>query len=324
MHIHRHPEKSPQSRTQNSKLETRNPNMAGADHCHDGHGHRIVGRKRLGAAIILTVVVMIVEVVGGLLANSLALLSDAGHMLTHIFALGMSFFAIILAARPATKEKTYGYFRAEVLAAFINGIVLLFITIYILYEAVLRIMTPVPVKATEMFLVALLGLIANGASVILLGGVGHKDINIRSAFLHVIGDTASSVAVVIGAIVMAYTGKSIVDPILSVLISVLIVIWAFRLFHESGNILLESAPKHLDIDEVSAFIKEKVEGVNEVHDVHLWVLTSYMYAMTAHILVDDIKISQSEEILRQINQLVAEEFNISHTNIQFESPQVQL
>lgn len=294
--------------------------MNSSAHSHD-HAHRIVGRKRLGAAIILTVMVMIVEVVGGLLANSLALLSDAGHMLTHVFALGMSFFAIILAARPATKEKTYGYFRAEVLAAFVNGIALFFITAYILYEAVLRIITPEPVKETEMFLVALLGLIANGVSVILLGGVGQKDINIKSAFLHVIGDTASSVAVVIGAVVMAYTGNSIVDPILSLLISVLIVIWAFGLLHESGNILLEATPKHINIDEVAGSIKEKIEGVKEVHDVHLWVLTSHMYAMTAHILVDDIKISKSEKILNQINQLVEQEFNISHTNIQFESLQ---
>jgi cobalt-zinc-cadmium efflux system protein len=279
---------------------------------------RLLRGTRLRAVIIITATVMVIEVVGGFLTNSLALLSDAGHMLTHLFALGMSFFAIVLASRPVTKEKTYGFYRAEVLAAFVNGIVLLFITAFIFYKAIFRIISPQPVADLEMLLVAILGLAANGAGIFLLSGVGKRDINVRSAFLHLIGDTASSGAVVLGGLTIYYTGNFMVDPLISIFICILILIWAGRLLMESTNILLEATPKEVDIDEMADFIKRKVPGVKVVHDVHVWVITSHMYAMTAHVIVDDIPVSKSHEILGKINRLVDEKFNISHTNMQFE------
>ncbi len=279
---------------------------------------RLLRRTRLRVVIIITAIVMVVEVVGGFLTNSLALLSDAGHMITHLFALGMSFFAIVLAARPVTKEKTYGFYRAEVVVAFVNGIVLLFIAALIFYKAIFRVISPQPVAELEMLLVAILGLAANGVGIFLLSGLGRGDINVRSAFLHLIGDTASSAAVVLGGLVIYYTGNFLVDPLISILICILILVWAGRLLAESINILLEATPKDVDIDEMADFIKRRVPGVKVVHDVHVWVITSHMYAMTAHVIVDDIPVSKSREILEEINRLVDEKFNISHTNIQFE------
>lgn len=279
---------------------------------------RLLKGTRLKFVIIITAIVMGIEVVGGFLTNSLALLSDAGHMLTHLFALGMSFFAIVLAARPVTKEKTYGFYRVEVLVAFVNGIALLFIAAFIFYKAIFRVISPQSVAELEMLLVAILGLAANGAGIFLLSGLGREDINVRSAFLHLIGDTASSGAVVLGGLIIYYTGNFIIDPLISILICSLILIWAGRLLTESTNILLEAAPKHVDIDEMVEIIKRRVSGVKAVHDVHVWVITSHMYAMTAHVIVDDIPLSRSREILEKINKLMNEQFNISHTNIQFE------
>lgn len=276
-------------------------------------------RSRLKMVIIITAIVMGIEVVGGFLTNSLALLSDAGHMLTHLFALGMSFFAIVLAARPVTKEKTYGFYRAEILVAFVNGIVLLFLTAFIFYKAIFRIISPQPVAELQMLLVAILGLAANGAGIFLLHGIGRGDINVKSVFLHLIGDTASSVAVVLGGLIIYYTGNFLIDPLISILIGILILIWAGKLLAESTNILLEATPKHLDIDEMVSFIKRRVPGVKAIHHVHVWVITSHMYAMTAHVIVEDITVNQSHKILDRINELLEEQFDISHTNIQFET-----
>ncbi len=279
---------------------------------------RLFKVSRLKMVIIITAIVMGIEVVGGFLTNSLALLSDAGHMLTHLFALGMSFFAIVLATRPVTKEKTYGFYRAEVLVAFVNGIVLLFLTAFIFYKAIFRIISPQPVAELEMLLVAILGLAANGAGIFLLHGVGRGDINVKSAFLHLIGDTASSGAVVLGGLIIYYTGNFLIDPLISILICILILIWAGKLLAESTNILLEATPKHVDIDEMVSFIKRRIPAIKAIHHVHVWVITSHMYAMTAHVIIEDITVSQSHKILEKINQLVTNEFNISHTNIQFE------
>jgi len=279
---------------------------------------RLFKVSRLKMVIIITAIVMGIEVVGGFLTNSLALLSDAGHMLTHLFALGMSFFAIVLATRPVTKEKTYGFYRAEVLVAFVNGIVLLFLTAFIFYKAIFRIISPQPVAELEMLLVAILGLAANGAGIFLLHGVGRGDINVKSAFLHLIGDTASSGAVVLGGLIIYYTGNFLIDPLISILICILILIWAGKLLAESTNILLEATPKHVDIDEMVSFIKRRIPAIKTIHHVHVWVITSHMYAMTAHVIIEDITVSQSHKILEKINQLVTNEFNISHTNIQFE------
>src|SRR3989338_8229542 len=247
------------------------------------HQHRINKLSRLRLALSLTAVGMLFEFLGGFLSNSLALISDAGHMLTHLFALGMSYFAILLSLRPVTKKRTYGFYRAEVLAAFINGIALIFISAYIVYEAVLRFISPEKVRVGEMLSVAVIGLTINGVSTALLAKVSGHDLNIRSAFLHEIGDMISSVAVVIAGLLIFYTNNYIVDPILSFFICLLIVIWAVRLLIDSANILLEAAPKHLDIDEVSRAIKRDIPGIYEVHHIHAWTIAYSMYALTAHV-----------------------------------------
>lgn len=274
--------------------------------------------SRLKLCLILTASGMVVEFIGGFLSNSLVLISDAGHMLTHLFALGMSYFALLLSLRPTTKKRTYGFYRAEVLAAFVNGFVLIFISAYLVYEAVLRFLNPQKIRVLEMLLVAGIGLVTNGLSTFLLARTSKQDLNIRSALLHEIGDMVSSIAVVSAGITILYTQNYILDPILSLFICILIVIWAIRLMIESANILLESTPKHLDIDRVTEAIKSEVKGVYEVHHVHAWTIASSMYALTAHVVIDDCQVSKSNEILDKINALVKERFHIDHTNIQFE------
>lgn len=283
----------------------------------DNH-HKVNKLSRLKIALILTGIGMLIEFAGGMLSNSLALISDAWHMLTHLFALGMSYFAVILAAQPITKRRTYGFYRAEILAAFVNGIVLIFISGYLVYEAILRFIHPQGIKIGEMLLVAGIGLVINGASTILLARVSSHDINIRSAFLHEIGDMISSIAVVVAGIVILYTKNYIVDPLLSFFICALIVIWAVRLLIESAHILLEFTPKHLDVDKVVETLKLEIPGIYEVHHVHAWTIASSMYALTAHVVIDDCQVSKAQEILNKINKLADERFHIGHTNIQFE------
>lgn len=280
--------------------------------------HRLDKLYRLKWAVLLTLFGMVLEFSGGILSNSLALISDAWHMLTHLFALGMSYFAIILAQRPASKEHTYGFYRAEVLAAFINGIVLIFISGYLVYEAVLRFIHPEEVKTLEMFFIAFIGLIINGASIILLSKSGTQDLNIKSAILHEIGDIVSSAAVVTGAFFILYTKNYFVDSILTFFITILIVIWSVKLLIDAGHILLEATPKHLNIDELIGLLKKELPDIHEVHHVHAWTIASNMYALTAHVVIEDCHLSKANEILHRINALVKEKFNIEHTNIQFE------
>ncbi len=282
------------------------------------HHHKLNKFRRLRFALILTAAGMLIEFAGGILSNSLALISDAWHMLTHLFALGMSYLAMFLALRPITKKRTYGFYRAEVLAAFVNGIVLIFISIYIVYDAVERFLNPQEIKVGEMLLVALIGLVVNGISITLLSRDQSHDLNIRSAILHELGDIVSSVAVVVGSFIIFYTNNYIVDPILAVFICILIIIWAFKLIVESANILLEATPKHLDIDEVVAVLKNEVRGVNDVLHVHVWTIASSMYALTANVVIEDCKLSSTKKLLDDINRMLRSRFHIEHTNIQFE------
>jgi cobalt-zinc-cadmium efflux system protein len=282
------------------------------------HHHRINKLFRLRLAILLTALGMLSEFIGGFLSNSLALISDAWHMLTHLFALGTSYFAILLSLRPTTKNRTYGFYRAEILVAFINGIVLIFICGYLVYEAIMRFRSPEQIKISQMLLVAGFGLVINGISTGLLAKFSLHDINIRSAFLHEIGDMVSSIAVVIAGVMIFYTKNYLIDPLISFFICGLIIIWAVKLIIESANILLEATPKHLDIDEVIAVLKNEVPGIHEVHHLHVWTIASSMYALTAHIVIEDCHISAANELLKKINKLLEERFHIGHTNIQFE------
>lgn len=300
-----------------------------ADESHGGHGHghshvhKHVERKRLIASLALTGVMMVVELVGGLLSNSLALVSDAGHMATHFVALAVTYFAILIAARPAPIERSYGFFRMEILAAFLNGLVLLGATFYILYEAVERFIRPGAIATTEMLVVAAAGLVVNLASIFLLAGAGKHDLNVRSAVLHMLGDTLSSVAVVAGAVVIRYTGWLRVDPVLSALIAVLIGIWSLRLLRDSANVLLESTPKHVDLAALAQALQAASPEVQEVHDIHVWEITSGLYAMTAHVYVGSaVTVQQLQGVRERLEACCHEQFHVGHTIFQFESADV--
>jgi cobalt-zinc-cadmium efflux system protein len=260
-----------------------------------------------------------VEVVGGIITNSLALISDAGHMLTHLFALLVSLFALHFAAKPPTEKKTYGFYRLEILAALFNGITLFVITLWIFYEAYHRFMHPETISSGKMFIVALMGLIANVVCVYILKGDAHEhehSLNVRAAFFHMLGDTFSSVGVIIGAIIIYYTNWFIVDPIISVMICVLILIWSYKLMMESIDVLLEATPKEINIDNVIASLKQ-IPGVDNAHDIHIWTITSGMYSMSGHIDTKDMLISETTKLSKEINRILSENFKVGHTVIQF-------
>ncbi len=291
-------------------------------HNHNGHhgkySHRPKEKGRLKFVIYLTGITMIVEVIGGVISGSLALISDAGHMFTHAFALLISLVAIGLASKPADMRKTFGYYRIEILAALFNSISLVFITGWIFYEAYQRIIHPLPIKVTEMLIVSTAGLIVNIVSAVILVGVSKEDLNVRSAFIHMVGDTASSVGIILGAVIILYTGWAIIDPILSVLIGVVILIWAWNLARESLHILLEAVPRKVNVEKVKEEIL-KFEGVMEIADLHIWTVTSNMYSLMAHIRVEDGRISERKILIEAINQMLDHKFDIVHTSLQFEA-----
>ena len=284
---------------------------------HHNHEHNNLTSRPLKIALIIVIIIMLVEVAGGILSNSLALLSDAGHMLVDALALGLSLFAMSIASRPATLTKTFGYHRAEILAALANGSTLIVISLYIFYEAYQRFLEPPTVEAPLMLLVATIGLIANTAVILLLRKGVHRSLNIKAAFWHVVGDTVSSLGVIIAGIIITFTGWSIADPIIAVIIGVIILWGAWRLILESATILLEAVPKNIQLDKVIATIKT-VPGVEDVHDIHLWAITSGIYALSAHLLIGDQMVSRSAEIVNIVNQELAGNFSITHTTLQLE------
>jgi cobalt-zinc-cadmium efflux system protein len=268
-------------------------------------------------ALGITLFMMIAEIVGGVLSNSLALLSDAGHMFTDTLALALSFFAMKFAEMPATEKKTFGFYRLEIIAALLNGITLVLISLYIMYEAYQRILNPQPVAGTLMLIVAVIGLIVNIVGALFLVKHHETNLNIRGAFLHIIGDAISSVGVIIGGIVILYTGWYLIDPILSILIALGIIAGAIGLVSESVSILLESAPSHINIAAVAGEIA-KIDGVREAYHVHVWTITSGVYALSAHVIIDDRPVSGSRVLLDAITQRLTDRFKIMHSTIQLE------
>jgi len=281
------------------------------------HTHRGEERSKLVLACALTGTMFIVEGIAGFLTNSLALLSDAGHMLTHMIALLISLGAIVFASRPPTARKTYGFYRLEILAALFNGATLFLITLWIFFHAYKRIINPEPIASGHMFIVAIVGLLVNLACAYILK-TSHGSLNIKSAFMHMMADTFSSLVVVFGAIIMHYTQWYILDPALSILICIIILVWSYQLITESVDILLEATPKDVDLENVVKSINE-LDEIEGVHDVHIWTITSGMYAMSAHVYIKDLMVSETHSIMANINTLVNEKFSIGHTVIQFES-----
>lgn len=275
----------------------------------------IAGRFKY--AIALTALTLLAEVAGGIWTNSLALLSDAAHVFLDLFALFLSLAAIKLSSFPATDTRTFGWHRMEVFASFINGASVFLIAVGILYEAWGRLFAPQEVKSLPMFIIAAIGLVMNLVAASALHQHSHEDLNVRSAFLHVIGDAAASVGVIAGGLVMYFTGWYVIDAIISVGIGFVIFWGAWRVIRESAHILLEGVPRGMSTQEVAETIRA-VEGVNDVHHLNLWTICSHILALSAHVdMKPEYKVKQAE-VLRTIENLLLEKYHISHTTLQGE------
>lgn len=287
-------------------------------HSHGhSHGHAHATGSILRWSLVATTAFVVVELIAGLKAHSLALLSDAGHNFTDALALGLAWAGFYLQSKPADETKTYGYHRASVLTAFVNALTLVALSVWILYESVLRLRAPEPVNETIMMAVAGLGLAVNGSIMLALRAASRNDINIRSAFVHMLGDALGSIAIVLGAVAIRYTGWVQVDPILSILIALLIVWTAWDIIRESLNILLEGLPRGIQLMDVAQTMGG-VAGVLGVHDLHIWSLGSSTHALSCHVLIEDVPPSASDTILRSLNALLDRQFGIAHTTVQFE------
>lgn len=253
----------------------------------------------------------------GFRAHSLALLSDAGHNATDALALLLAWFGFWMQAKPANEVKTFGYQRAGVLAAFVNALTLVGLSLWIFWEAIQRLRNPESVSPMMMITVAGLGLALNGGIMLGLRTARHHDLNVRSAFMHMLGDLLGSVAIVIGGIVLRYTGFTQIDPLLSIVIAALVVWTAWDIIKESLNILLEGLPRGMHLPSVIMALGE-IEGVLDVHDLHIWNLGSNSRALSCHVLIEDIPPSESNDVLARINHLLEHRFQICHTTVQFE------
>ncbi|MEO8050005.1 MAG: cation diffusion facilitator family transporter [Acidobacteriota bacterium] len=288
-------------------------------HTHSPAGDDARMKRVLIVSLALTLGFVVFEAMAGLAAHSLALLSDAGHNFTDAFALLLAALGVYWQARPGDHTRTYGYQRAGVLAAFINALSLVLLAAVLFYESYQRLLHPEPVAANTMIVVASAALLLNLAIAWALGGHGHHhhDLNVRAAWLHMAGDAASSAAIILGALLIRYTGWQVIDPVLSILIGIAIVWSGWGIIRDSLNILLEGLPKGLQLKNVSGELSQ-VAGVIDVHDLHIWSLGSDSRALSCHVLIDDMPPSASDSILRQINDLLCARFQIRHTTVQFE------
>jgi len=281
--------------------------------------YRSIEKTKLKQAMALTGIMMFVEIVGGVFTNSLALISDAGHMFTHAFALLISFLAIICAGKPSCSRRTFGSYRIEILSSLFNSLFLFVVSAWIIFEGVKRIIHPMPVLGLQMFVISVVGLIVNLVSAWILHGTSREDLNVKGAFLHMLADTISSVVIVIGAIIIYFTNWNIIDPILSIGIALVICSWGWGLLKDSINILLEATPKGMTADDIAAALLKEIPEIQEITDLHIWEITSKMYSMTAHIqLKQKDEIAPQREILAKIKQILDERFDIEHTTIELD------
>ena len=287
----------------------------GAHHHHHDHVHE-VSQKRLKIVLLLTAAFMIVEFVGGLMANSLALMADSAHMLTDVGALGLSLFVLWFARRATTTTaKTYGYLRLEILAALLNGTVLIILSLLIFWQAYQRMRAPELIEGPLMLAVAVAGLIVNIVAAFLLHGSAEHNLNVRGAYLHVLGDLLGSVGAIVAAIAVITTGWVPADALISAVVGLLVLGGSWKLVRESVDVLLESVPRHIDLAEVRRAIDE-IQGVNEVHDLHVWTLTSGFLAMSGHAVITHPE--HNQRVLREINERLRERFGITHITVQIE------
>ena len=281
------------------------------------HSDTTSNMRRVIFALLLTGAFMIVEVIGGILSGSLALLADAGHMLTDTMALGLAAIAFHVSKRPADSRLTYGYQRFQILAAFVNGLTLLFIVGWITYEAMHRFFVPRDVMGETMLMVAGIGLVVNIVAFAVLHTGDRENLNIRGAALHVAGDLLGSVAAIIAAIVIINTGWVTIDPILSLAVAALILKSAWVLVQRSAHVLLEGAPEWLDVEEMQARIVSVVDGVKGIHHVHVWGLTPQELMLTMHVSLDD-SVRDPTNVIPEVKAVVKREYGIGHSTIEVE------
>jgi cobalt-zinc-cadmium efflux system protein len=266
--------------------------------------------------MLLTGGFMLVEVMGGIFSGSLALLADAGHMLTDTASLFLAWMAARLAQRPADSLRSYGYHRIQILAAFINGMAFIAIVVWIIAEAIRRFMAPVEVLGGMMLTVAVIGLLVNLAAFWLLHGGDHHDLNMRAALLHVMGDLLGSTAAIVAAVIILLTGWMPIDPLLSILVALLILRSAWKVVTQAGHILLEGTPEDLDAVRIKTVLMEEIPQVEDVHHIHIWSLTPSYPLLTLHVNISED--SDYVHALQQIKQVLVERFNITHSTIQLE------
>ena len=283
---------------------------------HD-HGVSSDSKRRVWIALTLTSTFMVAEIVGGLLSGSLALLADAGHMFTDTLALALAAVAFRVSTKPPDARRSYGYARFQILAAFVNGITLVLIVGWILYEAVQRLMQPGPVLGGMMLAVAVAGLVVNIACFYVLHGGDQDNLNIRGAALHVLGDLLGSIGAIVAALVIMQTGWTPIDPLLSVLVALLILNSAWRLVKRSAHILLEGVPEGVDTSDIKARLIDAVPGALDVHHIHVWSLTPDQPMLTMHVKVDSPE--RSSEVVRQIKDILRRDFKIEHSTIEPET-----
>ena len=276
-------------------------------------------KRRLRVAIGFTAVVFFAELGGGYLTNSLALLSDSAHVFMDALALFLTLSALYICELPSTENRTYGLHRVEVFAAFLNGLTVFAVAVFILYRAYLRFLDPPAVESTGMLIVAVFGLLVNLAVARGLHGFAKSDLNVRSAFLHVVGDAAASVGVIAGAIIIHFTGAYIVDPIVSAGIGCVILWGSLRIIFEASHILLEGVPRSVDLNEVVKDIMS-FEGVSGLHSLHIWSICHNVNALSAHVDVSARYAAPSGELLKKINERLAERYSIFYTTLQVECP----
>jgi cobalt-zinc-cadmium efflux system protein len=284
----------------------------GHDHHDHDHNHN---QQRLKTALLLTGGYCLVEFVGGIVTHSLALFSDAGHMLSDVSAMSLSLFAAYIATLPVTSQKTFGYYRAEILAALLNGLALWLVAGVIFREAYYRMFAPTEIHGQGMIVVASLGLGVNLVTAWMLHGAHQANLNIRGVFLHVLGDALGSVGAIVAGVLILTTGWTWADPVISVVIGVLILFSSFDIVRESIDILMQATPRHLDLDDIQRTIAA-VPGVTRVHDLHVWTLTSGLFTLTAHVVVNGA--SDHHALLDAIEEKIQHTFGIDHTTIQLE------
>lgn len=291
----------------------------GHSHGH-AHAHAPSGEKNLLISIVLNMLITAAEIIGGIMSGSLALLSDAFHNFSDVVSMIISYIAILVGKKSKNAGKTYGYKRAEILAALFNVTALFVVCGYIIYEAIQRFSHPEPIKSGLMIAVAFVGLLGNGISVLLLFKNAKENINIRSAFLHLLGDTVSSVAVLVIGAVLLFKPLFILDTIASILIALYILKESIAILMESLNILMQGAPKGLDREKIKqSLMALKSLEIRDIHHIHMWDITPGNTVFDAHIVVDKANLSNADDIIEQINHVLSKEFNICHSTIQLES-----